>query len=219
MDTRKIAVAVLLLLATTELVAGLSATIGNARVVLRPELTPGRTTFIERSLLVRNVNNFSVKVSLELDSVLTKIVDLPEKNYVLQAGQELDVPFTIMLKEEGYYEGRIYVLFQPNEAGVKDSPVGLTSTLVIITSNYDPNVHQRYVEETPTTPEINTTEPPVNEETNSEVTTPKTSTTTSIKPSTTTNSRKPSQLVGIIVAIVVVVVGGFISYLVLRRVW
>jgi hypothetical protein len=110
----------------------LTASIGNARMILKPEVPEGKIVTIDKSLLVRNVNNISVNVSLEPDERYKRIIALGEESLILSPGESGTVPFTITLKSGGNYEGKILVTFRPQMPMEKQVPVGLSSTIIIV---------------------------------------------------------------------------------------
>ena len=79
----------------------LTASIGNARMVLRPEVNEGQSTIIDKSILVKNVNNISVKVNLEADDNYKKIVEIFDNEFILQPGESKNAKFRITLTSGG----------------------------------------------------------------------------------------------------------------------
>ena len=195
----------------------LSATLGNSRMILRPEITPGQETKVERSIFLKNANEFPVVVVLSVDEKYSKIISFPKKEYALDNNAEIDAPFTITLKEEGYYDIKIYVLFKPNDLAVKDSPVGLTASVVVITTGYTGTGEEGNETTTPTTviPDNTTT-----------TVTPGNNTPTTPAPSVTpttipTGGKKgiPSGIIAVAIILAVFIIGGIITIIILRKVW
>jgi len=210
LNFKLIVVIIFVFLIATNTASALSATIGNAKMVLRPEITPGKTKVIQRSILIKNVNEYPVQVTLTVDPMLKEIITMPKSEYTLQADEQVDVPFTIRLNKEGLYDGKIYVLFKPGAEGIADSPVGLTSHIVIITKGY--NASESTKNQTLL----------VNETTNVAQNQTKPVTVTEKTTTTVVQSKQPSIpniAVGIIVVAVIVIIGGIISYLIIRKVW
>jgi len=116
-----------LILSMTLLASAITGKIGNARVVLYPIVESGGTS-IDRTILVINDNDVEVNVSLQIgeNSSLIEIID---KNFVLQPGEQTEARFKINLKKAGDYEQRINVLFAPFSG--KGAGVALSSTIII----------------------------------------------------------------------------------------
>lgn len=128
-------VLVLLLVLTTNVFA-LSASIGNAKAILRPEFAAGETHVIERTILVRNINDISVMINLEAKGDLLGMTEIIDEEFELLAGEEKDARFKITLEEHGTFEGDIAVSFTPLEGD--DNGVGLLSNMIILTQEVEP---------------------------------------------------------------------------------
>ena len=109
-------------------VFALTGSIGNARMILYPEVGIFGTT-IEKSILVKNVNDIPINITLEVSDELKGIIQLTDKEFILQPGEEKKAQFKIILKKTGDYEGRITVLFKSNNE--KEPGVALSSTIII----------------------------------------------------------------------------------------
>lgn len=107
----------------------LTASIGNAKMILRPEVLPGEETVIERSIKVNNVNDVPVDIELEAQGDLINIVEILDKSFTLQPGETKHANFIITLQYGGHYEGKIAVKFTPSEGG---QGVGLSSSIIIL---------------------------------------------------------------------------------------
>ena len=110
----------------------LTASIGNARMVLRVDVEAGKITTIDKSIKVNNNNNISIKVALEPEDHYKKIIELIDGEFTLQPAESKDARFRINLKSGGLYEGKIIVSFAPANDTVKATPVGLSSTIIIL---------------------------------------------------------------------------------------
>jgi hypothetical protein len=108
--------------------AAITGSIGNARMVLYPKVGFWGTT-IQKEILVQNVNDQSIDIRLEVSENLSKIVEIIDKEFTLQAGQEKNARFKIKLKRPGDYEGKITVFFEPPEG--KGTGIALSSTIII----------------------------------------------------------------------------------------
>lgn len=107
----------------------LTASIGNAKMILRPTVEPGKETIIEKSIKVNNVNDIPVDIDLEVHGDLVDIVELLDESFTLQPGETRNANFIIALEYGGRYEGKIGVKFTPVGGG---QGVGLSSTIIIL---------------------------------------------------------------------------------------
>ena len=120
--------------------ASVAASIGNAKMVLYPEVNGWTTTTTEKTILVRNVNDVPVNITLQVDKGSEEgLLELEDHGFVLQPGEERDAKFNVKVKKEGNYEGRINVFFSPVSDGneetngtVKTGGVVLSSNIVVI---------------------------------------------------------------------------------------
>jgi len=119
----------IVLVVSCSFVSAITGSIGNARMVLYPEVSGLFGITIEKSILVKNVNDVPINITLEADSNLSKIVNIIDDKFVLQPGEEKKAEFTIKLKKAGNYEGQIFVSFSPEDG--KGTGVGLASTIII----------------------------------------------------------------------------------------
>ena len=123
---------VLLLVLATNAFA-LSASIGNARMILYPEIAPGETAVLEKSILVRNINNVSVMIHLDAIQDIENMTEILDNDFVLEPLQEKDARFILTIEEPGRYEGSIGVSFAVAEGDQQGSGgVGLLSNIIIV---------------------------------------------------------------------------------------
>ena len=106
-------------------VYALTGSIGNARMVLKAEV--GDT--IQKYVLVKNVNDEAVNISLSASGNLTKETKILDNNFILQPGEDKKAYFTIKPRQPGTYETRISVQFSPLDKG---NSVGLSSVIILI---------------------------------------------------------------------------------------
>ena len=106
-------------------VLAITASIGNARMILRAEIGDK----IEKSILVKNVNDVAVNVALTASGDLKDYIIIKDINFTLEPGDEKKAFFTIEVKKSGTTESKINVQFTP--VGEKNG-VGLSSTIIII---------------------------------------------------------------------------------------
>ena len=115
---------VLILLLNLSLATALTGSIGNSRMVLRspPDVE------VEKYILVKNVNNVSVKIEMMVGGDLKDNVKLQDNNFTLSPGEEKKAYFTIKADEEGATTTKINVKFIPEQGNA----VGLSSTITFI---------------------------------------------------------------------------------------
>lgn len=111
-------------------VSAITGSIGNARMILYPEISGGKTATIEKTILVKNVNDVSINIKLETDENSTKFIKIIDKEFSLNPGEEKRADFKVEVNKEGRYEGKINVFFTPSEG--KDPGVVLSSTVIVI---------------------------------------------------------------------------------------
>ncbi len=112
------------------MVSAVTGSIGNGKMVLYPEVNGWTNTVIPKTILVNNVNDIPVNITLKLDSNASDFIELVDETFILEAGESKKAEIVIKVKKEGTYEGRVNVFFKPvegNEAGVV-----LSSTIVVI---------------------------------------------------------------------------------------
>ena len=95
-------------------------------MILRPAF--GET--LERSILVKNVNNVKVDIELSASGDLADSIKIEDDKFSLQPNQEKKAIFTIKASEKGTTESKIMVKFTPEEG----NGVVLTSTIIVIIS-------------------------------------------------------------------------------------
>ena len=104
--------------------SALTATVGNARMVLRMEV--GET--LERSILVRNVNDVPVTIELSVSGALADGIDLNEDSFDLAPGEEKKAYFTVSPEEDATTNSKINIKFIPEEGNA----VGFSSAIIVI---------------------------------------------------------------------------------------
>lgn len=101
----------------------ITGSIGNARMIV----TADRGESIERSVLVKNVNDVPLNISITVSGDLEKNVELDDKSFVLNANEDKKVYFTIYSDKDGMYTTKINVQFTPSSG----NGVGLSSTIIL----------------------------------------------------------------------------------------
>ena len=114
-----------LILASFIYVSAITGSIGNARMVLRANLGDK----IDKSILVKNVNNVSINIELNAEGDLAEDIIIKDKEFPLSPGEEKKASFTINVKKSGTTESKINVKFSPVEGR---TGVGLSSTIIVI---------------------------------------------------------------------------------------
>lgn len=131
---RQITFLILIILLLIPSSYALTASMGNARMVLRPEVPEGKTVVIEKTISVNNVNDFPIKIEITPDKYYAKIIEVLDNNFVLQPGDSKKAAFRITLKSGGTYSGKLLVSFKPEDPERKDIPMMLPSTIIIVAS-------------------------------------------------------------------------------------
>ena len=104
----------------------ITASLGNARAIINVDLKEV-PTIIERTVMVNNVNNESVKINVEVTDETKELVNIIDKEFRLNPGESKNAKYQVILKKPGNYEIRFSVTFTPD----KGQPVGLSSVLIV----------------------------------------------------------------------------------------
>lgn len=136
------------LLVLSSSVSALIGNIGNARMILYPEVDGKNTVTIDKSINVKNVNDVPINITLKLDPDAEKFIELVDKIFILEPGTEKKAAFKVKVKTEGTYQGKIIVYFSPISG--KESGVALPATVVVIAKK-----DQGYVDEEENTTDAN----------------------------------------------------------------
>jgi len=113
-------------------VNAITASIGNARMVLYPTVVPGEPTIIEKYIAVNNINDIDVKVELKPSEEFEQYVNIIDDSFVLKPTEYKNARFNITISQPGRYEGKILVSFLPAEEQGNITGVGLASNILII---------------------------------------------------------------------------------------
>lgn len=113
-------------------VYAITGSIGNARMVLRPELGDK----IEKSILVRNINDVPVDIELSVFGDLEKYITIKDNNFTLQPEEDRKAFFIIDVQKGGVTETKINVKFTPTDG---KNGVGLSSTIIVIVKEKEGN--------------------------------------------------------------------------------
>jgi len=120
----------LFLIGNSFAVSAITGSMGNARMVLYPEFNGKTYNPIDKTILVKNINNVSINISLKADSDGEKFLEIIDKEFTLQPNEEKKAEFLVKVKDGGRYEGKINVFFTPAEG--KGAGVVLSSTIIAI---------------------------------------------------------------------------------------
>jgi len=130
-------------------VLAVTASIGNARMILRANV--GET--IQKSILVKNINNETINLELTASGDLEKNIKILDNNFTLAPGEEKNARFTIKITKNGAFESRINVkFFSPTE----QKGVVLSSNIVVMVNQGDnnPDVNDTNLDVNDTNPDI-----------------------------------------------------------------
>jgi len=111
-------------------VSAITGSMGNAKMILYPEVNGFTTTIIEKSILTKNVNDIPINVTLQVDEAGKEFLELIDESFTLPAGEEKKAEFLVKVRKEGTYNGKINVFFSPFEG--KEPGVVLSSNIIVI---------------------------------------------------------------------------------------
>ena len=123
-------IGVLMIFLLVNFVCAVTGSIGNSKMILYPEVNGWTITTIEKSILVKNVNDEEVKITLETDEEGGKFLELIDESFILQPNTEKKAEFLVKVRKEGKYQGRINVFFSPTES--EGPGVVLSSSIIVI---------------------------------------------------------------------------------------
>ncbi len=135
MNTSKLVLSLLIILLSISSVFALTASMGNVKMVLYPEVYPGETTLINKSIKVNNVNDIVVRILLSTEGNFSNVVNIIDGNFTLMPNETREARFQLLISEPGRYDGKIFVAFDPMGNTVNASPVGLASNIIIFAKN------------------------------------------------------------------------------------
>lgn len=120
-----------LILIQISLIFAITGSMGNAKMILRPELDDSEVTIL-KYIKVKNVNDILINVVLETNEEGSEFIEIIDDSIELEPGEEYKAKFLVKIEKPGTYEGRINVFFTPAE---KEGPgVALSSTIIVIAS-------------------------------------------------------------------------------------
>ena len=123
--TIKILIVFCLIILMTGATLAITASIGNARMVLRGDVGDS----FEKSIRVINTNDVAVDVELSSGGDLEDYILIKDDGFRLEPGKDKKAYFTLGVEKSGTTESYINIQFTPVEGG---NGVGLTSTIIVI---------------------------------------------------------------------------------------
>jgi hypothetical protein len=105
----------------------ITGSIGNAKAIVTVDLS--ESNILERTVLVKNVNDFAINIKLEAVDDLETITKIIDSEFELGPNEEKKAAYKVTIPKEGTYNGNIVVFFNPPDG--KGAGVVLQSNLVI----------------------------------------------------------------------------------------
>ncbi|MBS3171340.1 hypothetical protein J4449_01875 [Candidatus Woesearchaeota archaeon] len=124
---KKLFIIVIFCLLLTPFASAITGSIGNAKAIVTVDLS--KSNILERTVLVKNVNDFAINIKLEPAEDIEFITEIIEKEFVLGPNEEKKAAYKVTIPKEGIYNGNIVVFFSPPEGG--GAGVVLQSNLII----------------------------------------------------------------------------------------
>lgn len=125
-------IALIILTLSIPISYGLAASYGEGRVTIRTEVPEGETVTIDRSIRVKNANDIPVKVTFEPVGNFKKIIEMFDKEVILQPEEMKRAYFRITLRSGGRYEGKIIITFSPEDPTIVTNSAGGSSAITIL---------------------------------------------------------------------------------------
>ena len=132
-ENQKVFVGIMLVLILLSVanVSAITGRMGNAKMILYPEVNGWTYTTIDRTIFTENVNEVAINVTLRLSDGAEDFIELIDENYILQPGESKKAAFQVKAKKVGTYRGKILVFFASTELGHGPGVV-LNSEIVVI---------------------------------------------------------------------------------------
>jgi hypothetical protein len=121
--------AILLLITSVALVSAVTGSMGNARMILYPDVNGITNTVLDKTILVNNVNTVPLNITLVPDANASKFINVIDKSFILQPGESKKAQFEVKVRKVGSYIGQINVFFKPLNAS--QGGVVLSSTVIV----------------------------------------------------------------------------------------
>jgi len=120
----------LILLINISFSSAITGAMGNAKMVLYPEVNGWTNTVIEKSILVKNANDVPINITLKLDEEGENFLELVDKSFILEPRTEREAQFLVKVKTEGTYQSKINVFFSSVDG--QKAGVALASEITVI---------------------------------------------------------------------------------------
>lgn len=136
--TRKLFVYFMILFILSVPLLALTGSIGNPRVVLRPNITEGHTKTIDRTILIENVNDVPVHIDVYVQEGFEDVATIADedKGFDLQPGANRKAKFSLTISDPYSHVGSILVRFSPNDGA--GPSVMLGSKILIVGTKQNP---------------------------------------------------------------------------------
>jgi hypothetical protein len=128
-EMKKILIYSIMFLMVLNSIVGLTASIGNARMVLYPEIEAGKTTTLNKTIYVNNMNNESVKINIYTEGNFSNYIEVLDESFILDINESKEARFLVSVNEPGRIDGKILVQF--NSLG------NVTSSFQNLTGEYN----------------------------------------------------------------------------------
>ncbi|MFH1316118.1 MAG: hypothetical protein ABII01_01240 [Candidatus Woesearchaeota archaeon] len=192
---------ILVFLVLISSVFALEATIGKPKMILYKNITVEGPLVFEQSVIVKNNNDYAVKIMLEPLDALAGRTEIYETNFELSPNDEKEAFYKITITQPGIYDGKIMVKF--TKADDESTSAALEQRIAI-------NVNGEGEFPGTTMPEPITISE--SEET----------TTTESEETTTTlidgEVKRPNALIGLIIIIIIVLIGLAVYIIIITKI-
>lgn len=131
MNVKKVISVLFILVVLVAPVYALTASLGSSRAVINFELKDGGSNILERDVIVRNVNDYPIEVTLEGDGDFKGVITFPVNPVTLDADSEKPIPFKVKISQPGTLEGKINVYFRRGD-GIQETPAVLRATYIVL---------------------------------------------------------------------------------------
>ena len=127
----------LVILLSISSVSAITGRMGNAKMILYPEVNGWTYTTIDRTIYTENVNDVAINITLRLSDGAEDYISLIDESYILQPGENKKAAFQVRVKKVGTYEGKILVFFASTEQGHGPGVVLNSEVIVIAKKDQD----------------------------------------------------------------------------------
>ncbi len=129
MINKKQVYALIFIFLQVTLITAITGSIGNARMILRGEVGDE----IQKSILVKNVNDIPLKIETFPSGDLKNSIEILDNNFTLQPDEQKKANFILKITKSGTTESNINIKFTPEDG----NGVGLSSTVIVIAKGND----------------------------------------------------------------------------------